>query len=250
MGNIIQKNNLQPFAKIVVGALEYKGWKLKDLAENVETDLASMSRYLRLERRPPARIIDRIIEVLNLSAADSERLRKTLHRNLIANKSARPSRLRPTYQAVRHFAEYDLYALIKLVQSLGWHVEESVDENEYAYDLKVSEAEGLEDFVLINLPSLRRAKGDTLRKGAAAMAANYEGVKATLYYEGVAGGLAAFQDVEMQNEMPLENTEQDAWLRQATGDKGRIVHGGNLIQVLADYLEPTDSVKDYLETHS
>lgn len=255
MGKNIEINSLTQFGQMVARKLNKEGIQLFEFAEKLGSDSASMSRYLRLKRQPSRDLVDRIIDVLGFS----ERQGKKLH--LLAQRGD-PGSKRPAMHASqsrlylamrRRFADYDLRALLSLIENLGWYCETNEDEDEYAYDLKVAESRGCKSFVALNFPNPYRVDPAVLLRGAGAMSGAYPDLQVTLYYEGVAGGLAAFKSEQSGRELPLEDppTEStDRWLRQASNDKGRIVHGGNVIQVLAKYLEPTDLVKDYLETHS
>jgi transcriptional regulator with XRE-family HTH domain len=252
MGNIIKNDNLTLFGKMIAEALDERGWKLQELAEKVGSNPASMSRFMRLKRRPPARILDRLIEVFAFNEAQAAKLRKLAQQGLKLPERMSSGGIPFSFRAMRRFADYDLRALITLVRSLGWYLELNEEDDDYAFDIKVAEADGLESFVAINLPNPRRMKPEVLLKGAKAMAGVYEGVKVTLFYEGVAGALAAHSRVSRQSELPLEDEQiedLDSWLKSESRGKGRIVHGGNLIQVLAEYLDTTEAVQKYLQAH-
>ena len=255
MGKNIEINSLTQFGQMVARKLDREGIHLFEFAERVGSDSASMSRYLRLRRRPPSDLIDKIIDVLGFSERQGKKLHLLARRGDPASKRpalhASQSRL---YLAMRRrFADYDLRALLSLIENLGWYCETNEDEDEYAYDLKVAESKGCESFVAVNFPNPHRVDPAVLLRGAGAMSGAYPDLQVTLYYEGVAGGLAAFKSEQSGRELPLEDppTEStDRWLRQTSKGKGRVIHGGNVIQVLAEYLEPTDSVKDYLKHYS
>ncbi len=251
MGKKLEADDLSGFGKMIAKRMDERSINMFEVVmdERVASSPGSMSRYLRLQRKPPERIIAGIIEVLGFSEEEGIQLRKLAEAG--ARPGPRPGVPFSSRLIHRRFADYDLNALLVLIRSLGWYCELNDSEDEYAYDLKVAEAEGLAEFVLVNFPNPQRAQPDVLLRGAGGMFGAYPGTRVTLFYEGVAGALGAYQKSDRRvRQLQLEVSDAEAtdlWLREASGGKGRIVHGGNLIQVLAEYLEPTKAVRDYLE---
>ena len=252
MGKKLEISELSDFGKMIAERMEARSMSMFDLVRESGSSPASMSRFLRLQRKPPPRIMDGIITALEFSEQEATVLRRLAQAD--APTKHRLSSTGFSRMAHRRFADYDLNALMHLIQSLGWHCELSEMEHDYAYDLKVSEAEGLDQFVAINFPNPRRAQPEALRAGAGAMSGAHQGLQVTLYYEGVAGGLAAFETLVWKSDRQLIINESlggaastDAWLSAASCGKGRIIHGGNVIRVLAEYLHPTEKVTAYLQ---
>lgn len=248
MGKSIDIEKLGEFGKMIAEKLDQQGMNMNELSDRIGSNPASMSRFLRLSRQPPPRIIDRIIDELKFSKTEAEELKKLAQTGSVAR--VRSSISTDSRMLAMRFGEYDLGALMCLIQSMGWHCELSGERDEYAYDMKVAEVEGQKKFVAINFPNPRRTNPETLRRGAGAMAGAHQGLRVTVYYEGVAGGLAAFEKNNPSNQLALDDLTESAsddWLKKASDDKGRIAHGGNLIRTLAEYLKPTDAVEAYLK---
>ncbi|MFP4261642.1 MAG: helix-turn-helix domain-containing protein [Opitutales bacterium] len=253
MGKNIETKNLTQFGNLIAGELEKREIKLSELADAIGSDPASMSRFLHFKRRPPKEIIDKIGSYFGLSEAE----RRHLHRlaenggNLGLRSSATGFQPRIRHRTARRFAEYDLSALMKVVAGQSWHCEVCKEDDPFSYDVKVAASEDSEKFVAVNFPDPRNPEPDYLLRKTQAMQGIYAGLEASLFYEGVAGALAAYQrgnqDVRQLQLEASDAESTDAWLREASGGKGRIVHGGNLIQVLAKYLEPTQAVREYLK---
>lgn len=255
MGKIIERRNLPRFGSLIADLLEERGMQLNELASAIGSDPASMSRFLRLVRVPPKDLIDRIIDTLGLDESEGRRLHRFARSagsgGLHAPREGLQVRL--GFRTARRFADYDFNGLFGLIASLGWFCELGDEEDPYDCDVHVMAESSAAKFVGIQFPDPRQAQSQKLLRAARAMAGAHEGsIEVTLFYEGVAGALLAFQRSE-------ENVQQlllgdaapeltDAWLRKETKDKGRIVHGGNLIAVLAEYIEPTQAVRNYLKT--
>ncbi|TVP81752.1 MAG: XRE family transcriptional regulator [Puniceicoccaceae bacterium] len=254
MGKNIETKNLTQFGNLIAGELEKREMKLSELADAIGSDPASMSRFLHFKRRPPGEIIDKMVSFFGLSGAEGCHLHRLAENggDLGLRSSATGFQPRIRYRTARRFAEYDLNALMKVVAGQGWHCEVCKEDDPFSYDVKVAASEDSEKFVAVNFPDPRKPEPDYLLRKTQAMQGIYKDLlAASLFYEGVAGSLAAYQkgnqDVRQLQLEASDAESTDAWLQMASGDKGRIVHGGNLVQVLAEYLEPTEAVRDYLK---
>lgn len=257
MGNRIgtsSSSQLSQFGELIADYLKLRELTLQQFAVKIELQPATLSRYLRFHRKPPKEVVEQMIKALKLRGQEAERvrdsvrqeIRKRAHRSLQGEDRFRNRRL------MNKFADYDLRALLRVLLDLGWHVELQDEREDFSCDMKVMVDMDSSEFVAINFPHPERAKPEVLQRGTGAMAGAYPELRVTLFYEGVAGGLGYYVSPNRSDELPLEADvaeSTDAWLSQATEEKGRIVHGGNVVRVLAEYLEPNERVSAYLKVY-
>lgn len=243
---------LSAFGRLLEKELDERGITLTELAEGLKFSLSALSRYLRMSR-PPSRRVEEIISALNLDAMRAEAVRRSAMgpRNDVREEAPiyrglpRPSHRR----SVRFFGSFLMDQLSEELNALNWVGAPCEVNDPFSYDLKIHGKDTPGEFVLLNLLQPEHRDPHLLLRAVRAQWANEGEAKAVVYLEPFANSVRlpdSLRDPLLDPDMP---STVDAWLqRESKGfGRGRLAHGGNLFQVLAESLGRNPEVEAYLQ---
>jgi transcriptional regulator with XRE-family HTH domain len=236
---------LSEFGTFLERELKARSMTLKELAEHLPCKVPALSRYLR-GRRPPEDVVEAIVKALKSGKEEAETLRQTVDApTRPASLATRPQSMR---RSVRQFGYFTLQQLSEQLARFGWNALPCEVDDEFSYDLKVSGSDHSQGYVLLNLLQPSHRDPQRLLRAVRAQWVNESDAKRVLYLEPFAGSCELPVDQEGDLFSEGEATElMDAWLFRESEELGRVVHGGNMISVLAEELGQNKAVKAYLK---
>lgn len=243
---------LSAFGRLLEKELIERGKTLTEFAEGLKFSLSALSRYLRMSR-PPSRRVEEIISALNLDAMRAEAVRRAAmgpgsdvrEEGPIYRGFPRPSHRR----SARFFGSFLMDQLGEQLSTLNWVGAPCEVNDPFSYDLKIHGKDTPGKFVLLNLMQSEHRDPHLLLRAVRAQWANEGEAKAVVYLEPFANSVRlpdSLRDPLLDPDMP---PTVDAWLQRESKDfgRGRLAHGGNLFQVLAESLGRNPEVEAYLQ---
>lgn len=239
-----RRGGLSEFGDFVANELKRQDMKLKQLAEQLPCEAPAVSRYLG-GRQPPEKVVEAMIVALNLNGRKAEQLRalsnKTYQKGEYASsRTAGPSPSMMHRRSVRQFGVFVLKSIQQQAMRFGWEAVTCKHDDDLAYDLKIQmPGEAETGFVLLNLLQSQYGEPERLLRLFRGQLANDPKAKQILYFEPFA------QSGNLLHSEQADSAEK--WFAKETEGKGCLVHGGNWVAVLAEYLKPTAAVEAYLK---
>jgi len=238
---------LSPFGQFVQKELEAKDINLTDFARSLGTPAGTISRYLR-NRRPPDKLVAKMARELGLDEEGEKKMRDLLNASEPSESRPPPPLMRQmARRTIRTFGEFTVRRMAEQLPRLGWSRSFCEASDDFSYDLKVYHPDSPEVFVLLNFLGIRNEDPVTLKRFVKGQAGIEDGVTAIAFFEPFAGSIRLPEEMAADLFQPEAVHSVDAWLRRETDGLGRLVHGGNMIAVLAEYLQVTDEVSRYLD---
>ncbi|MFU8849244.1 MAG: helix-turn-helix domain-containing protein [Opitutales bacterium] len=254
MGRLIgdRGGELSEFGKFLADELKRQAIKLKDLAERLSCEAPAVSRYMG-GRRPPEKVVEEIIVALDLSDSKAERLRElskqTYQRGgYVSSRTAGHPISMMHRRSVRQFGGFVLKSIEQQIERFGWETAPCEHDDDLAYDLKIHTPGGADsDFVLLNLLQRQYGEPERLLRLFRGQLANEPKASQILFFEPFAQCVQLLDSERSELMEATDTVSVDEWLAEETEGKGRLVHGGNWVAVLAEYLKLTPAVKAYLK---
>lgn len=248
-----RRRGLSEFGDFVAKELKRQDMKLKDLAEQLSCEAPAVSRYMG-GRQPPEKVVEEMIVALGLSGRKAERFRELSKKSYPQGEYARSPTKRHSMpmthrRSVRQFGGFVLQSIQRQVMRFGWEAVACEHDDDFAYGLKLHlPGDAEQAFVLLNLLQPQYDEPERLLRLFRGQFANDPNAKQILYFEPFARCMEVLHTEQMELFKSAGADSLDEWLSAETKGKGRLVHGGNWVAVVAGYLKPTDAVKAYLKS--
>jgi predicted transcriptional regulator len=246
-----RRRGLSEFGDFVANELKRQDMKLKELAEQLSCGAPAVSRYLG-GRQPPEKVVEEMIVALNLTDRKAERLRalskKTYQEGEYASSRTAGHLMSMIHRrSVRQFGGFTLKSVEQQIERFGWETAPCKHDDDLAYDLKIHTPSGADsDFVLFNLLQPQYGEPERLLRLFRGQLANDPKACQILFFEPFSGCVNSLHSGQGDLFESSAADSVDQWFAIETEGKGRLVHGGNWVAVLAQYLKKTDAVKAYL----
>ena len=244
---------LSAFGSIIEKELGKKSWTLTKLAKLVDCPTPTLSRYLR-GRRPRGAIVAKIITERGLSSAIATELQATLEAPEQDRRRVppRPMMRQLHRRSLRQFGEVALRSLAEQTERFGWTHSFCEIDDDFAYDLKVFSPDEPDQYILINLMQRNQSDPRVLLRAVQAQSGIERNARQIIFLEPILSSCELPEDLgpDLFDSPDSKALSVDAWLQAQSGGLGRLVHGGNLIQVMAESLKRTEAVDQWLRTNA
>mgnify|MGYP003765976379 CR=1 FL=1 len=244
---------LNAFGAILQRELSASGETLTSLAGKVKCSKATLSRYLR-ERRPPEAIVSKIIAKLELSNEIATELRVALEAPEQERRrvSPRPMMRQLNRRSLKRFGEVALRSLAEQTERLGWAHSFCEIDDDFAYDLKVFSPDEPDRYILINLMQRNQSDPRVLLRAVQAQSGIERNARQIIFLEPILSSSELPEELgpDLFDSPDSKALSVDTWLQRESTGLGRLAHGGNLIQVMAESLKRTEAVDQWLRTNA
>lgn len=244
---------LSEFGDFVANELKRRNMKLKELAEKLPCEAPAVSRYMG-GRLPPEDVVEAIIAALNLSERKAERLRELSKKvsplgGYASSRTEGHPMAMMHRRSVRQFGAVTLKSIKEQVVGFGWEASPCPYDDDLAYDLKIHVPGVAErEFVLLSLLQSQYGESERLLRLFRGQLANDPKATQILFFEPFAQWVTFTPSKKADLSETSHTGSVDDWLVRESAGKGRLIHGGNWVAVMAQYLKKTNAVKAYLET--